>query len=357
MIYKKLGNIDIPAIGQGAALNSNVKSLRLGIELGMSFIDTAEGYGDGHSEQIVAQAIEGVRDKVFIATKVSSRNLAYNDVLNSAEGSLSRLKIDHIDLYQIHWSNPAIPLSETIRAMEQLVKQGKVRLIGVSNFSLRELKQVREAAPRERIVSNQIEYNLFDRSIENDILPYCQREGITIIAHTPLDHWQIASWGGKVTELYPIAHKYGKTIGQIMLNWLTTHASVIAIPKASKIKHIRENATATDFKLSVDDFGKIDRIFTPEYVYVSPERIQVAASGRKYYRTVEEAISNRFEASPSPWDLAQSIKQGEVLKAVRLMPASHKGKYDYDLVEGAMRYWAHVIANENAPIKALIRRI
>ena len=194
----------------------------------------------------MARAVEGVRNKVFIATKVSPENLSYDDVIRSAERSLHRLKTDYIDLYQIHWPNPKIPVSETMHAMEQLVTEGKIRFIGVSNFSLKELKEEEKYLPKHPIVSTQTEYNLFDRTIENDILPYCEQKGILTIAYSPLDQGRIASGDDKIKRLKVIADKYNKTIAQIALNWLIAHPTVITIPKATNPNHIKENATSAD---------------------------------------------------------------------------------------------------------------
>ena len=156
MRYVKLGKTmtEIPVIGQGCMgiggyLSRDtthdawsLHALKIGIDLGMTFLDTAEGYGSGHSEELVGQAVQGIRDKICIATKVSPENLSYNDVISAAEGSLRRLRTDYIDLYQIHWPNPTIPVSETIRALERLLHDGKIRNIGLCNFSLREIKEM-----------------------------------------------------------------------------------------------------------------------------------------------------------------------------------------------------------------------
>jgi len=193
MRYKILGNTNenVPAVGQGcmgiggylsrddSRAESHVTALKTGIELGMNFIDTAEDYGAGHSEELVGRAIKGIRDKVFIATKVSPQNLHSSDLLQSAEGSLRRLGTDYIDLYQIHWPNSQILIEETMSAMTRLLEEGKIRYIGVSNFSLSELKEAQRALPRQKIISTQVEHSLMDRTIEVDTLPYCERNGIT----------------------------------------------------------------------------------------------------------------------------------------------------------------------------------
>lgn len=374
MRYKKLGNsqIEVSVIGQGCMgiggyLSTDTKndaeclrSLKLGIDLGMTFIDTAEGYGSGHSEELVGQAVQGMRDKVCIATKVSPENLSYSSVIGAAEGSLRRLNTDYIDLYQIHWPNPGIPVSETMKAIERLIHDGKIRHIGVSNFSLREVKEASEALFSNAIASIQVEYNLFDRSIEENILPYCEQEGITTIAYSPLDQGRIGSSDNKSTEFQTIADKYNKTTAQITLNWLISHPTVIVIPKASSERHIRENAGAADFQLSDEDLNRINRIFTSKYIFVPVDRIKVSAEGegkRKVYQTLEDALTNPLGFVPSPADLAKSLRYGDFLKPVRLIRTTDtSGKYDYDLIEGRIRYWAWIIAHDGkAPISAYIR--
>lgn len=364
MKYKELGkkHTEIPAIGQGCmgiggylSIDSHqddnqAKALRLGIELEMNFIDTAEAYGDGHSEELVGRVIEEIRDKVFIASKVSPEHLSYDDLLLAAENSLRRLKTDYIDLYQVHWPNPKVPIDETMRAMEQLVREGKVRYVGVSNFSLRQFKVAQAAFSENEIVSVQVEYSLFDRNIENSILPYCESEGITTIAYSPLNQGQIAGDNKKAQALEMIANRYNRSMAQVALNWLISHPSVIAIPKATNPIHIRENASAADFELSDEDFEEINRVFTRECIYAPTDRIRVIAGGRgnrQVYKTIDEALENELGFVPSPLDLAQDIRKGEVLKPVKVTESTDEsGKYDYDLIEGRIRYWAWVIAHK-----------
>lgn len=373
MLYKKLGNTSqkVAAIGQGTGITDDlitsasyddkqVKALRLGIELGMTFIDTAEAYRDGRTEEVVGRAIDGIRDKVFIATKVAPEHLAYDDLLRSAEASLHRLKTDYIDLYQVHWTNPKIPLSETIRAMEHLLKTGKIKYVGVSNFSLKELKEARAAISGAKIVSIQVEYNLFDRAIENSLLPYCQSEGINIIAYSPLDQGKIATGDRRTRVLQAIAGKYDRTMAQVALNWLISHTPVIAIPKATNPQHIKENASSAAFKLSEADFKEIGQVFTQECVYIPTDRIRVISQGQgnhQVYQTIEEARENKLGFAPSPVELARDIRQGEVLKPAKVIRSTDKtGRYDYDLVEGRIRYWAWVIAHDGkTPIPVYIR--
>ena len=374
MKYLKLGNTGpaIPAIGQGTMGiggyltrdagrdEAQINALRLGIELGMTFIDTAETYGEGHSEELVAEAICEARDRVFIASKFSPEHNAYDAVLRAAEGSLRRLRTDYIDLYQLHWTNPVTPLAETIRALERLVKDGKIRFAGVSNLALRELKEAQLAVPSCPIAALQVEYNLFDRTIENSILPYCQTQDITVIAYSPLDQGKIASGSEKIRLLRRIAEKHRKTVSQVALNWLVSHQGVMAIPKATSPEHIRQNAEAAEFTLTANEMAMINEAFAPEFICVPTDRVCVISGGqgnRKVYRTLAEALENRLGFAPSPADLARDILEGDALKPVRVKKSDDKtGQYDYDLVEGRIRYWAWVIAHEGKePIPVLIR--
>ena len=362
----------IPVIGQGCmgiggefSKNTHqdqaqVRAIQIGLDLGMSLIDTAEIYGAGHSEEVVGKAVAGRRKNAFIATKFSPENSTFEGIIQAAEGSLRRLGTDYIDLYQTHWPNPAIPLEETMRAMERLIEQGKIRYIGMSNFSIQEMKEAQRCLSRGRIVSNQLEYNLFDRFIEMAILPYCEAEQISVIAYSPLNKGRLATDEKKMSVLSEIAGRYGKTIAQISLNWLIRQPAIVVIPKAVKEQHILENGAAVTFELDDEDFRAIDRIFAYNPVPVPTDCIKVTLEGegsRKAYQTLEQAIRNPLGFTPSPSELAESIKQGEPVKPVRLVPSiDRSGVYDYELIEGRVRYWAWVIAhNGQVPIPALVR--
>lgn len=362
MKYKRLKktNQKVAVVGQGTMGidDRDIKALKLGIELGMTFIDTAEGYGAGHSEELVGKAVKGMRNKVFISTKFSPEHSSYNNVLRAAEGSLKRLKTDYIDLYHVHWPNPSVSIEETMQAMEKLVSQGKIRYIGVSNFSLAQLKEAQRALSQNSIFSIQMEYNLFDHFIEDEILPYCEKEQIITIAYSPLDQGRIApDKGGK---LEAIARKYQKSISQMALNWLISHPTVIIIPKATEEKYIRENAETGDFKMSEDDFNKISELYARKPIYVPVDKIEVSTKGqgnRKVYQTVEQALANKLNFVPSPFDLGQYIRDHsqDNIKPIRLIH-DKTGKREYSLVEGRVRYWAWVIAHKGRkPIPAYIR--
>lgn len=250
MQYKKLAdtNIKIPEIGLGTwEYRGGVEPLQKGLSLGAFLIDTAEIYG---TEEIVGRVIEGKRDQVFLATKVSPEHFDYQAVITAANNSLKRLGTDYIDLYQLHWPNPDIPIGETMAAMDKLVSAGKVRFIGVSNFSLAQFKEA-QSVTENKIVSNQVRYNLVGRRIERELLPYCQKHNVTVIAYSPLAHGMSnlkTKLGGHVLE--EVARDAGKTEAQVALNWCISRDKVIAIPKSNSSQRTTENCNASGWRLT-----------------------------------------------------------------------------------------------------------
>ena len=267
MEMKELGNtgVMVPEIGLGTwKYSGGNEPLRKGVSLGAILIDTAEMY---RNEVEVGQAITGLRDKVFLATKVLGSNLRYDQVLRAAEQSLRKLDVDCVDLYQIHWYNRGVPITETMRAMESLVDRGMVKYIGVSNFSTKELQESQAAMTKHPIVSNQVLYNLNNRRIERDLLPYCQQNKITIIAYTPLDSGSLASSprfmpARRSQALGRLAEELGKTRAQIALNWCISRPNVIAIPKSDSISRTVENCEAGDWKLTADQVRMLDEAYS-----------------------------------------------------------------------------------------------
>jgi len=242
---------------------AGIQALRLGMDLEMKFIDTAEMYGAGHSEEVVARALEGRRDSVFVASKVSPRNFEYDDVLDAAKRSLKRLGLKQMDLYQLHWPSSKIPISETMKAMEKLVRDGLTRYIGVSNFSVEQMKEAQQSLSHEKIVSNQVEFSLIDRSVEARILPYCQREGLTLIAYSPLGQGKISRGRGSSFKILDeIAGESGKSRNQVALGWVLQHDSVVAIPKATDPEHLKENAKVADWKIANEDYQRLAKAFS-----------------------------------------------------------------------------------------------
>ena len=254
---KELGatGVQIPEIGTGCYLyRGTPELLRAGVEQGATLIDTAEYYGN---EEIVGQAIRGIRDRVFVATKAN--HWRRKDVFHSADVSLRKLGIETIDLYQIHWPNASVPMEETLAAMEDLVDQGKVRFIGVSNFTLPELKRAERAMRKQRIVANQVRYSLVDRTIEAQLLPYCQASRITVIAYSPLGHkFASLAESDRYGVLARVAAETGRTIAQVALNWCIAKPGVVTIPKTESAQHLAENCQSSDWRLTAAQMKSLD---------------------------------------------------------------------------------------------------
>jgi diketogulonate reductase-like aldo/keto reductase len=256
----------IPIIGQGtwrmgektSHKQAEIAALRLGIDLGMTLIDTAEMYGEGGAEKVVAEAIFGRRDEVFLVSKFYPYNASYQGVIKACGRSLSRLKTDYLDLYLLHWRG-SIPLSETLEALQYLKQVGKILDYGVSNFDTDDMEEALSLSGGDAIATNQILYNLMNRGIEWDLLPWCKQRNIPIMAYSPVEVSAFVNH----PQLGAIALKHNATPTQIALSWLLKQDNVISIPKATNPNHIRENRTALDLDLTQEDFREIDRIFPP----------------------------------------------------------------------------------------------
>lgn len=264
MIRRPFGatGVSVAVVGQGtwrmgerrSDAKAEVAALRVGIELGLSHIDTAEMYGDGGAERVVGDAIRGRRDEVFVATKVLPQNASFDGTMRACERSLKALGTDHVDLYLLHWWSDDHPIAETMRAMEALVRRGLTRFVGVSNFDPRQMTQAHEALTTERLACNQVEYHLRERAIESDVLPWCERHRVAVVGYTPL-----ARGGFKKDVVTRIARHHGRTPRQVALNFLVRRPSLFTIPKASTVEHVRENAGALDFTLSRAEMREIQR--------------------------------------------------------------------------------------------------
>ena len=261
MKYKELGDtgLEVPEIGLGTSRYTGGEApLRRGISLGAFLIDTAELY---QTEDVVGLAVQPMRKDVFIATKVWSTHFRYDDVIEAAENSLKRLGTHYIDLYQLHKPNPDVPIEETMGAMDRLVEDGKVRFIGVSNFSVDQLKGA-QAASKSKIVSNQVHYSLVERGIERDLLPYCQENSVTIIAYGPLAASRgIAHIRSSLREgaLESVARATGKSEAQVALNWCISRPSVNTIPKSDSAERIEENCGASGWRLTSEQIEILER--------------------------------------------------------------------------------------------------
>ena len=274
MLRRKFGwtGLDVPVIGMGTwmiegtsrhAERRAIEALHLGLDLGMNHIDTAEMYGNGRAEELVAEAVDGQREQVFLVSKVLPSNASYEGTLKACERSLKRLKTDFIDLYLLHWPSSQHPIGETMRAMEKLVDEGMIKFIGVSNFDMEQLREAQNALMKYRIACNQVLYHLAYRGIERELLPYCAENGIAIVGYSPFGHGNFLSShsrGGKV--LAEIAKRHNRTVRQVALNFLTRDSNLFMIPKAGNPDHIRDNSGAVgNWKLTDEDIAAIDRTF------------------------------------------------------------------------------------------------
>jgi len=254
---------DVPALGQGTwrmgegrhSARAEADALRQGIDLGMSLIDTAEMYGDGASERVVADAIDGQRDRVFLVSKIYPQNATRRGIPTACDGSLARLRTDRIDLYLLHWRGRT-PLSETVEGFERLREAGKIGRWGVSNFDLDDLE---ELGPRA-CAADQVLYNPEARGIEFDLLPWCSAHGLPVMAYSP-----IGQAGGLLRSgaLQAVAARHGATPAQVAIAWTLRLPGVISIPKASEPAHVAENAAAAGMTLAEADLAEIDAAFRP----------------------------------------------------------------------------------------------
>ncbi len=234
----------------------DIEAIRRAISSGITHIDTAEMYAEGHAEELVGQAIKIIdRRKLFLTTKVSPEHLHHDDVIASAQASLRRLQTSYIDLYLIHSPNHATSLSETMKAMEKLVAAKAVRYVGVSNFSVDSLKEAR-ALYRYPIVANQVHYNLQCREpIKTGLLEYCQNHDVMVIAYRPIEKGMVLSVGAPVVS--DLAKMYGKTVAQLAINWLISQKNVVTISKMGSAKHLQENLAALDWQMDPSDWMRL----------------------------------------------------------------------------------------------------
>ena len=256
----------VPALGlgtwrmgeQAAERRREIAALRAGLDLGLSLIDTAEMYGEGGAEMVVAEAIEGRRDEVFVVSKVYPHNASRDGAVAACERSLSRLKTDCIDLYLLHWRGRH-PLAETVEAFERLRADGKIRHWGVSNFDTSDMDELEGVSPPGACAANQVLYHLGERGIEWDLIGTCRSRAAAVMAYTPLGEGMILH-APAVTH---IAERHGVEPAAVALAWILRHENTIAIPKAANVDHLRANAAAADFVLGDDDLAELDAAFPP----------------------------------------------------------------------------------------------
>ncbi len=264
---KKVFPVGIGTFGMGGTIAASrkndgrdIEALSFALDNGINVIDTAEMYGKGHAEELIAKAIDGrERDELFIITKILPTHLKKDAMAKAVRESLRRLGTDYIDLYLIHWALPTTDIPEAVRNIERLVDEGMVRQIGVSNFSVKEARKAVAAAKRHRVAANQIRYNLFKKRCERDIIPFCEHNGVSVIAYTPLSKGPFGS--GRIEDIrkvQEISGRTGKTPVQVALNYLMRRS--LPIPKSSSIGHIREIIGACGWQLEGFDYEYLSRL-------------------------------------------------------------------------------------------------
>jgi len=371
MRYTELGNtgVTIPVIAQGTtgagskriataeSIRQRIDVLRHGIDLGMTLLDTADDYEDGHAEELVGRAVRRVRNKVILCSKFAPKNNSREAIQSSIEASLKRLNTDYIDVYQVHWPNPEIPLSETMAGLETLVEQGKARFIGVCNFSVDEIREADAYLKGNVVVSAQAEFNICNMMIEQDLIPYCTESRKTVLAYSVFNQGRLSA-GREHDTVRRVAADYNVTVHELILAWVLSKSRVVPIVNSMSRRHTEANAATTELDLEKEDVKLLDDLFRSEPVLVDPSQIEVLPNdvddAHIVYTTLNEAIRNPSGLKPGPTDLAKDLSRGKVLKPVELVPAPNRsGKYQ--LVHGRVRYWAWIIAfGQQKPMPAFI---
>jgi len=256
----------IPVLGMGTwqmgenALNrqSEIDALRHGLDLGLTLIDTAEMYGEGGAEEVIAHAIASRRAEVFLVSKVYPHNASKRGTITACQRSLQRLKTDYLDLYLLHWRG-SVPLAETLEAFQTLQQSGKIRSYGVSNFDAEDMEEAIGLKDGKGIATNQVLYNLMRRGIEWNLLPWCRQQGIPIMAYSPIEQGRLLN----NRTLKTIAQEREVTAAQVAIAWLLHQENVIVIPKSSRIDHVEQNYAALNLKLSAEELAALDAAFPP----------------------------------------------------------------------------------------------
>jgi len=337
----EVSRMGLGTMGLGGRYEKNVLSdskhvelIRDALALGINFFDSAEVYAHGHAEELLGEAILGRRANVVVSTKFEARKSRHADVIAAAEGSLRRLQTDYIDIYQGHWPNPSVPLADTAAALERLWRDGKIRYVGLSNTASAEARQMRQLLPvTVPMVAMQQEYNLSERFVEYRLLPLCRELGMDLVACSPMAQGRLGrlSEGTEAALLNRIASDYSFTPLQMAL---------AAVERASEI-------AASDILALSDGFVR-------PTIEVPTDAIDVVEghTGRVFH-TLDEALDNTLGMSPSPRAFAETLKETDLLKPVKLRRAIEEGRYE--LFEGQLRYWAWVIAHDGRkPIAATL---
>ena len=361
--------MQLPLVGQGSGnkgadlstfsndFNDLVNGVKFGIDNGLTLIDTAEVYGDGRSELIIGAAVKDLRNSVLIATKFSPNNHSYKSVIDSAKGSLIRLGIEQIDIYQIHWPNRSVPMTETLSAMADLQSQGVIRQIGVCNFSVNQLENAIEIARLlgTKIFSIQIKFNLIDQFAYHKIKEICNINDIKIIAYSPFKSL-LNKNSSRAQVLEKLGIENGMSPMQVALSWILQHPNVIPIPESANYAHLKEISETGIGRLTEGSLSELDKNFSNLICEIETSSIKSRNPVRSQSKTLSKTEIEKFsdDFCPSIIELASEISTGEFLQPI-LVARSATAPGAYEIVEGELRYWAFVYAfGKDRKISAII---
>ncbi len=342
----------LPLIGQGTTFggkqypdNKKQKLLILetAFEQGFNLVDTGENYEGGLAEEIVGEFIKGKRDKVIVSDKFKAENNYPDKLIKSCENSLKRLQTDYIDLYQIHWPNPEIPVELTLVTLYKLRQQGKIKDFGVCNFTFNEFKNICHL-----VSSIQTEFSLTNRTILDNILPYCKQHGKSVLGYNIFNQGNLKS----KPYLESIAKKHGITIYQVTLAWAISKGLTV-LTKTMNLDHLRENIKATKIKLDKEDLDLIDRSYSPP-IEISIDKVKVEQQtvdlASKVYTSLDDFLKNANKIHPNPYLMAEEIKKNGLSKPIEVRQTNE----GYELIHGSSRYWAWILAFKDRPIPCFV---
>ncbi|WP_342346868.1 aldo/keto reductase [uncultured Nitrospira sp.] len=355
--------VSVGSIGQGTTgmgtkhqflneyIQERIKALRLGIDLGMTFVDTASLYGNGFSEEVVGIALKGIREKCFLATKFyPHEKMDSQDISLALETSLENLQTQWVDLYQIHWPNPRVNLEKVFEVLEKYRARGVIRFFGICNFSPQEFCALEQSIPHIPFSSNEIEFNLQAKRLGSEFLNFSSFKG-AILGYSPLNKGRMVGTELQANLIRALAERYRATPSQIVLAWILSFKRVFPIVKAATCKHVEENAEAMALALSNEDIQQVSDSWK-EFIYeAKPESIKLRGTPkRKPYLTLEEAIENPLDLVPSPVALAESIVKYDLKMPIQVVPfCENNDLYEYEVdpydpFDQVKKYWAWKIA-------------
>ncbi len=359
---------EISQVGQGAtrmgtrdrhdreAVDARVAALRHGIARGLTYVDTAPLYGGGFSEEVVGEALAGMRHRCFLATKVYlDDDCDRRSVRQSIRGSMRRLGTDYLDLVQVHWPNPFAREEEAFAGLEQAVADGEVRHIGVSNYCAREISEAQRHLLNNRIVTNQYEFNLLNRDILADQKTLV--EEVLLIAYSPLNQGRLTASSRQTAVMREIALEHDATLAQIALAAVLADGACVAVVRASSVKHVDDAAGALELDLTVEELSRIRAASPTGPTFISADEIDLVGTAEMApYRSIEEARANKDLLVPSPLALAERLRNDALPMPLRVHRKSD-GRYvadAYDPMDQVKKFWAWVIARPAMPIPVYV---